>query len=93
VFHLLDCADRITVITLVESRATIIHRSINNNEPSKRRTELAANYDKDDFLRVWYEAWFDAISSRHEPAVTHHIVLADDDYPNVTREDAAAMLR
>jgi len=93
VFHLLDCADRITVITLVESRATIIHRSINNNEPSKRRAELAANYDKDDFLRVWYEAWFDAISSRHEPAVTHHIVLAADDYPNVTREDAAAMLR
>jgi len=42
---------------------------------------------------VWYEAWFDAISSRHEPAVTHHIVLAADDYPNVTREDAAAMLR
>jgi ubiquinone/menaquinone biosynthesis C-methylase UbiE len=93
VFHLLNCAERLTFITLIQSHDVIVNRSIASGESSKRRAQLAKHYDKKNFLKVWHQAWFDAISSMSEPALSHHIILAGDDYPKIAKDAALTMLR
>ena len=93
VFHLLHCAEQLTVITLVQTRETIIQRSTTNDAPSKRREHLAKHYDKKDFLNAWHEAWFNAISSVGNPVIKDHIIIADDYYPEIEKDAALAMLR
>lgn len=91
-FHLLQCARRITVITLVQSRSVICERSASNDQPSARRKELARHYNKEGFLSLWYEAWFDSVAPFIKDGNASQLVFADDGYREIDRVAARHLL-
>ena len=100
-FHLLGSANRVTLITLAndgeELRRRIQSPSARPSRKSeqKRHEVIHNQYGNPEFLRDWYEAWFEATSSYvSRPADKSFLVRSDDLYSEIPdRESLARLLK
>lgn len=101
-FHLLQCAERTTLITVAQSAKVLAERlqmrgALQGMDPSNPRLERAQLkqqlYLQSSLLRTWYEAWLDATAPYvSRPVDRSHFVLADEQCTELGDRDALLKL-
>lgn len=93
-FHLLSSAERVTLVTLANSPATLRERLQSGPQPKsrkgrKRHAVLLKQYENPAFLTAWYESWLAAAPEMAAPVpVSQRFVRTDSEYSAIADADA-----